>query len=63
MACGEIISVNGTGMEFWIPENRIHLLIGTEPEEFIIFCGLMPDLGSVLKKVAAVFKVNGPLGK
>lgn len=62
MACGEIISVNATGMEFWIPENRIHLFMGSDPEEFINYCGMMPDLASVLRKVAAVFKINGPLG-
>uniref|UniRef100_A0A915EVI2 S-adenosylmethionine-dependent methyltransferase Rv2258c-like winged HTH domain-containing protein n=1 Tax=Ditylenchus dipsaci TaxID=166011 RepID=A0A915EVI2_9BILA len=62
MACGDIIEVDQTGMQFWISEERLATLSSSDSDHFLAMSGCLPMYAGAFKEVAKAFKKDGPLG-
>ncbi|VDM28697.1 unnamed protein product [Toxocara canis] len=63
MAAGDIIEVDESGENFWIPKDRIPSLCGDTVSMAFTTQSLVPLFSAIIPKVAETFKQDGPYGK
>lgn len=62
MACGNIIEVDETGQNFWIPEENLEILTGQNTDKCFANTTTIPIFASVFKHILNLFKNDGPNG-
>ncbi|KHN82895.1 Ubiquinone/menaquinone biosynthesis methyltransferase ubiE [Toxocara canis] len=62
MAAGDIIEVDESGENFWIPKDRIPSLCGDTVSMAFTTQSLVPLFSAIIPKVAETFKQDGPYG-
>ncbi|KAI1702600.1 methyltransferase domain-containing protein [Ditylenchus destructor] len=62
MACGEIIETDQTGQQFWIADEKLHILTGPNKDRNLMANSMLAMFGVAFNEVANAFRQDGPLG-